>query len=138
MAASKGRSFLLKMGDGAGSEVFTTIAGSRSLGFSSSRESVNVTTKDSAGVRQLLAAAGESSVQVSIDGVFTDSAIEDTFRANHQAGTLHNFQIIDADTGDKWQGAFQITQYNRNAGYNDMLVYSATLESSGAINFTAA
>ncbi len=138
MAASKGRSFVLKMGDGAGSEVFTQVGGIKTTGFQLSGEAVDVTTKDSAGWRALLADAGVKSMSISVDGIFNDSVIEETFRAAAAAQTIHNFQILDGTTGDKWQGAFQITSYSRAGDHNNAVTYSATLESSGAVTFTAA
>ena len=58
MAAQKGSALLMKIGDGASPEVFTTIGGLRSTSISLNEEAVDVTTKDSSGkYRELLGAA---------------------------------------------------------------------------------
>ena len=47
MAAQKGRSLLMKIGDGASPEAFTTIGGMRSTSIAINDEMVDVTNKDS-------------------------------------------------------------------------------------------
>ena len=47
MAAQKGSAMLMKVGNAASPEVFTTIAGLRSTSLTVNNESVDVTNKDS-------------------------------------------------------------------------------------------
>lgn len=71
--AQQGRAFLLQVGDGdpgGTGELFTTVAGLRSTSLSLNNETVDVTTKDSAPWRELLANAGIRSMQVQGSGVF--------------------------------------------------------------------
>ena len=137
MAAQKGRDLLLKMGDGGGTEVFTTIAGCRTTSMSLSNNPVDVSTKDSAGVQEMLADAGVQSMTISIDGLFTDSAYEETFRAAAFARTAHNFQLV-FDNGDDYVASFVIQDYSRSGGHDDAEAFSATLVRSGAGTYTAA
>ena len=51
MAAQKGSSLLVKIGDGASPEAFTTIGGLRSTSISLNDEAVDVTTMDSSNAR---------------------------------------------------------------------------------------
>ena len=77
MAAQKGDLLLLKVGDGATSETFTTVAGLRSTSLTVNKETVDVTTTDSTTkFRQLLAGAGTTSITVSGACVFTDEVSE--------------------------------------------------------------
>jgi len=136
MAAEKGRAFLIKRGDGTTVEVFTTIAGLRSTSLTINNEMVDITSKDSAGVRTLLADAGVASVTVSGSGIFTDSATEILIQTSAIAMSLDNYEII-FESGDKFSGAYQVTSLERAGEHNGEVTYSLTLESSGAITFAA-
>ncbi len=135
MPAQKGSLFLLKAGDGGGPETFTTVAGLRSTSFTINNATVDVTTKDSAGMRELLAGAGIQSMSVSANGVFTDSAAEATLRANAAANSVNNYQIVSGN-GNTWEGGFLITSYGRSGDHNNEESFTISLESSGTITFT--
>lgn len=136
MAAEKGRAFLIKRGDGASSETFTSIGGMRSTSLTINNEMVDITSKDDAGVRLLLADSGVTSITVSGSGVFTDSAGEILIQTSAIGMTLDNYEII-FESGDKFEGAYQVTSYERAGEHNGEVTYSLTLESSGTITFTA-
>lgn len=130
MAAQKGLSFLLKQGG-------TTLAGLRSTSFSVNNEIVDVTTKDSAGVRTLLAQAGVTSLSISASGLFTDAVIEETVRGYAFAGSANTF-TLHFENGDNISAIFIIASYERSGEYNGAEEYSLTLEASGTITYTAA
>ncbi len=135
MAAEKGRSLLLKIGDGATAEVFATIAGLRSTSMTINGEQVDVTTKDSNGWRDLMANAGVKSVSVSGAGIFKDSAAEELLRAASVDQTLDNYEIQFQDA-NKFAGAFQVASLEYSGEHNGAREYSITLESSGVVTFT--
>ena len=135
MAAQKGSSLLLKIDSGAGS--FTTIGGLRSTSITMNDEAVDVTTKDSANVRELLANGGVQTLSISGSGVFTDAASETTLRGAFGASTFKDFQVIIPDFGT-YEGAFMVASLEYAGEYNGEVTYSVTLESSGAITFTPA
>ena len=137
MAAGKGKDVLLKVGNGAYSETFATVAGLRTASLTLNNQAVDITTKDSAGWTELLEAAGISNVSISASGVFKDAASEETVRGYAQTQTINNFEFVFAN-GDKMSGAFLITSYERSGGYDDAEVYSISMSSSGAVTFTAA
>ena len=134
MAAQKGSAMLMKVGDGADPEVFTTIAGLRSTSLTVNNESVDVTNKDSSGKRELLAAAGVQSISVSGSGVFTDGSSESTIKTNALADTINNYQFLVPDFGT-FTGAFQITSLEYAGEYNGEVTYSMSFESGGTITF---
>ena len=137
MAAQKGASLLLKIGDGGSPESFTTVGGLRSTEISLADESVDVTNKDSSGNRTLLADAGIASVSISGSGVFTDAASETTLKNQWNASSFNNYQVIIPDFGT-YQGAFQLTALSYAGEHNGEVTYNVSLESSGAIAFTGA
>lgn len=135
MAAQKGSALLLKIDDGTGT--FTTVGGLRSTSISLNDEAVDVTTKDSNNFRELLANGGTQTISVSGSGVFTDLASETALKDAFGASTFVTFQIIVPDFGT-FEGQFMIATLEYAGEYNGEVTYSATLESSGEIAFSAA
>lgn len=137
MAAQKGSALLLKIGDGGSPESFTTVGGLRSTSITQNDEAVDVTNKDSSNNRELLANGGVQSVSISGSGVFTDAASETTLESDFGASTFSNYQVIVPDFGT-YEGAFMVASLEYAGEYNGEVTYSVTLESSGAVTFTAA
>ena len=134
MAAQKGASLLLKVGDGSSPESFTTIAGLRSTSITLNDEAVDITNKDSSGNRALLADGGIFSISLSGSGVFTDHASEATLRTKMNATTFSNFQLLIPDFGT-YTGASMVSSLEYSGEYNGEVTYSVSLESSGTITF---
>lgn len=133
MAAQKGSSLLLKIGSGSPVS-YTTVGGLRSTSITMNDEAVDVTNKDSAGVRTLLAQGGVNSMSVSGSGVFTDAASEATLRSAFNAATFSSFQIIIPELGT-YTGSFMVASLEYAGEYNGEVTYSVTLESSGSVSF---
>lgn len=137
MVAQAGKQLLIKVGDGAGPEVFTTVAGLRSNSISINKETVDITNKGSTGQwRELLGGAGVKSVSVSGSGVFLDDASEETVRADIFSDAITNYQILVPDFGT-FTGAFEVTSIEYAGEYNGEATYSLSLESAGVIAFAA-
>lgn len=135
MAAQKGSAVLIKQTI---SGTVTTIGGLRSSSLTINEETVDVTNKDSSGVRDLLANGGILSMSISGSGVFTDSAAEVSFRsAAVGASTFQTFTFVVPDLGS-YAGLFQVTSLEYAGEYNGEATYSFSLESSGAVEFSAA
>lgn len=137
MSAEKGRSFVLKQGDGATSEQFTTIGGAKVTGFAFAGEDVSIQDKDDAGWETLLADAGKKSVSLSLSGVFKDSAAEAILVAAALAQTIDNYELFFENL-DKFSGAFKVGGLDYSGADNDTLQYTCTLSSSGVIGHTPA
>lgn len=134
MPAQKGSALLMKLGDGASPEAFTTIGGMRSTSLTMNDEMVDVTNKDSSNARTILAQGGVNSITVSGSGVFTDSPSETTLKGKFNVSALTNYQFIVPDFGT-FTGAFMLTTLEYGGEYNGEVTYSFTFESSGAITF---
>lgn len=138
MAAQKGSALLLKIGAdntaSAASDTYTTVGGLRSTSITMNDEAVDVTTKDSSGIRELLANGGVQSLSISGSGVFTDAASETTLRSAFGATDFHNFQVIIPDFGT-YTGEFMVASLEYAGEYNGEVTYSITLENSGAFTF---
>ncbi|MGB8602936.1 MAG: phage major tail protein, TP901-1 family [Rhizomicrobium sp.] len=137
MAAQKGKDLLLKIGDGAASESFTTVAGLRSTTLSFNAKDVDITNADSDGMwRELLTGAGVKSASISGSGVFKDAASDALLRSAFFNQTLSNWQIILPDFGTV-TGPFKITALSYDGPYDGELKVSLSLASAGALIFTA-
>jgi len=138
MAAQLGKAYLLKIGDGGGTEAFTAIAGMRTIRVSRNRRPIDITNADSSGnARELLTAGGVKEATVSFTGVFTDGATDSTLETDFEAGTLRNFEIVIPDFGT-YTGAFVITRLDHEAGYEAEGTFSIELTSGDAWSFSAA
>ena len=148
MAAQKGSALLLKIGDGASPEDFTTVGGLRSTSITMNDEAVDVTNKDSDGHRALLAGGGVNSVSISGSGVFTDTASETSIKTAYfaqqntsngssaQTAQFNNYQVIIPDFGTL-TGSFMIASLEYAGEYNGEVSYSITLESADYTTFAS-
>tara|TARA_Y100000996_G_C22350865_1_gene572714 strand:- start:21 stop:434 length:414 start_codon:yes stop_codon:yes gene_type:complete len=134
MAAQKGAALLMKIGDGASPEAFTTIGGMRSTSLSMNDEMVDITNKDTGRARTILAQGGTTSMTVTGSGVFTDSASETTLRSKFDESGLTNYQFLVPDFGT-FTGNFRLTTLEYGGEFNGEVTYSFTFESSGSITF---
>ena len=132
MAAEKGSAFLLKVGDGAGTPTYATVAGLRTTQLSINGESVVITSKASGGWRELLSGAGTRSVSVAGAGVFTGSAAEARLKGNALAGTLDDYEL-SFESGDRMRGRFLLTRLDYAGDFNGERSYTLALESSGQV-----
>ena len=132
MPAEKGSAFLLKIGNGAATPVYSTVAGMRTTQLSINGEAVVITHKGSGGWRELLSGAGVRSVSVSGAGVFTGSAAETRLKSKALAGALDDFEL-SFEGGKRLQGRFQIARLDYSGDFNGERSYALTLESSGAV-----
>ena len=132
MASFAGQDMLIKLDI---SGTFTTIAGLRSTSITANKEMVDITNKDSSGVRTLLAGAGINSLTISGSGVLTDDAVHDTLQGLRTASTISDFQVVIGTQGT-YGGPFELTSLEFSSEYNGEVTYSLTLESAGAITYT--
>ena len=136
MAAQPGRSFLLKVGDGASPPAYTTIGGMRTTSFKFNNGEIDATDKDSAGWRELIE-GGVRSMEVSADGIFKDTAAEETLRADAFAGRINDYRIV-AGNGDSFEGLFQIASYARGGKHEGEETFTVSLRSAGPVLVTLA
>ena len=121
MAASIGRSYTI-------SKAGTPLAGVRTKSLSINHEPVDITTDDEDGFRTLLAEVGESSFELSVDGVTKDSVLFDAATAS--ASKLLTDVTIEHPNGTI-SGDVYLASYEETGAYNDAVTFSATFQSSG-------
>ena len=140
MSGYSGRLVLIKVAPAGSPAVFTQVAGLRDTTITIAETEVDTTSKDDAGIRQLLSGNILRSVAVSGSGVFKDSATIDTLRDSALAGTHLNYQIemVDSATvaGTIFTGAFRITSFEENGAHDGEANYSISLASDGAVTLS--
>lgn len=136
MTAQNGALVLVKCGDGAMPEVFTTIGGLRISAMALNNHILDASNREAGIWRQLLSGAGAQSLTIHGSGLFTNSAAEERVRSNAFAASANNYRFYFAN-GNYIVGAFVITHYERVGDYEDAEQYALTLENAGAISFFA-
>lgn len=131
MAAHQGKELLLKIHDGSD---YQLIGGFTSNEFTISGETMDITTKDSNGFKELLDGAGNRSVSVSGSGVFMNDAAFALAHGHLLAATHPDCQIIVPGHGT-YTGKFAIASLNMTGAQEDAVKYTISLDSAGPITF---
>lgn len=113
MPISKGRTLLLKTESG-GSTV--TVAAMRSTKFTINGEMVEITNKDSTGMRMLLDGAGVAKRTVSANGLLPGVAQSADFLSRTLSRSIDIYRL-EFDNADIIDGNFQVTQFEVTGDY---------------------
>ncbi len=130
MAAEKGMALLLKAGAVLSTPV--TIGCQRSLTITVNNEQVDITNKDSLGIRDLLEGAGVQSTSLSMSGVFDGDAGFTTLQTAALANTIDTWSMFFGD-GSTWEFLAAVASFEQGGEHNGEQTYSVTFEVSGAI-----
>lgn len=135
MTAQRGRDMLLRIESAP--TVFTSVAGLRARQIAFNAEAVDITHADSAGRwRELLTGAGIRRASISGGGVFRDEASHALVRQIFFDGDIRQWQIIIPDFG-RVQGLFQLSSLEYRGDHAAEVTFEMSLESAGALTFTA-
>ena len=137
MTAKRGRDLLIKIGNGAEPESFTTVAGLRASTLAFNAQAVDITNADSADMWRELLAGGMKSATISGSGIFKDAASDAAVRAVFFGGGNGSFQVVIPGFG-LVTGPFRLTALQYDGAHDGELKMSLTLASAGALTFEAA
>ena len=141
MAKQLGRALLVKIGDAASPEVFSNLCGLNSKSLTINNSSIDVTTPDCTSPEGALwteTLSGLKNLAVSGDGFFEDSTAEARMNTVAMAADNSvNIEIVVPDFGT-YAGAFRISSLEFGGETEGGVTYSLSLESNGAVTFTAA
>jgi predicted secreted protein len=127
---------LLKIGNGGSPETFTTIGAARTAEMSIDNKPADITSMNSNGVAVLQADAGVQSMEIMLQGLFKDSAAEETLRAAAFNRTANDYQLLFPN-GAMYAARFVIGDYKRSGSYDGLESFIVTLLRSGSGTFTA-
>lgn len=131
----KGAGMLVKAGNGATPEVFTTVAKLRSTSFSAGGEDVEITNKDSGGRREYLSGAGTVAIDFSGSGVYDGSDQQVLMESRALANTVDNYQII-FEGGRMYEVGAKV-KISSDGEYNGEQTYAFNFAGSGQETVTA-
>ncbi len=135
MSAQRGRDLLLRVESAPA--VFTTVAGLRARQIAFNAEAVDITHTESTGRwRELLAGAGIRRAAMSGGGIFKDEASHALVRQIFFDGDIRQWQVTIPDFG-RVQGAFQLSSLEYRGEHAAEITFELSLESAGALTFTA-
>lgn len=130
-----GNAFLLKIGTSG--TAGTTIAAMEDTTLSMDGQMIDVSTKDSAGFRELLDGGGQKTLSITARGVMTDGTTTDLMMTRVRSGTITAYGLVFGD-GDVIDGNFQVTHFGVAGPRDDKQTYDITLESANAWTLTTA
>ena len=130
MAEYLGRNLVLKKNN-------VVLAGVRSKSMTVGIDNVDVTTDDDSGFRTQLAEAGQVNLDISFDGIETDSVVRDLVLSG---GTSQQYTDLTLTwpNGDVLSGTFNLGGYEESGTYNDAVTFSSSMQSSGQWTYTPA
>jgi TP901-1 family phage major tail protein len=135
MTAQRGRDLLLRLESAPGT--FTTVAGLRARQIAFNAEAVDITHAESSGRwRELLDGAGMRRAAISGAGVFRDEASHALVRQIFFDGDIRAWQVVIPDFG-RVQGLFQLSTLEYRGEHAAEVTFELSLESAGALTFTA-
>jgi TP901-1 family phage major tail protein len=136
MTAQRGRDLLIRIGDGASPETFTSVAGLRATTLAFNASTVDVTNADSTDAWRELLAGGVKSATISGSGVFKDAASDAALRTAFFNAAIENFQIVIPGFGTV-TGPFKITALQYDGPYDGEVKIALSLASAGALSFAS-
>ncbi len=135
MTSQNGRDLLLKIGDGASPENFTAIGAARTVEMTVTNPKADATTLADGGFETLAADGGLQALEITLAGLFKDSAAEASLHAAALNRTLNDYQLCFPN-GAIYAASFAVTAYKRSGAYNALEDFTVTLARSGAGVFT--
>jgi TP901-1 family phage major tail protein len=135
VAFSKGSDFIVKVGNGAGTEVFAALAGQVSASVSSSADRIDTSNKADGAYGSSI--AGKLNISVSVSGItdWDDDALQ-RVESQYTARAPINLEITQSTGARKEAGSFSILSFELSGDDNDVQKYSISFQSIGALTIT--
>jgi len=129
MAATAGRKLRIKKGG-------TAIAGARTDNLTINNEPIDITDKSDAGWSTMLADAGVRSIEADVEGILEDSTL--LALAVGAVANLLAAWTIEVEGIGTFAGNFYLSSLELGGEQEDAVTFTANIQSSGVITFTAA
>lgn len=138
MSAQPGSRMILAVGDGGEPvESFITVGGVTATALRLDQDVLEAGDVADGAWRRVHSASGIRHMRLQAEGIFTDSAAEETLRLHAFAGTTANVQL-QFGNGDRITGAFMIARYEQRGQRRAPQAFEVILESAGPVSFMAA
>lgn len=137
ISAQRGRDFLLKVNTGTSPPTYNTVGGLRANDLSFNGNPVDISSKSSAGWRELMPGGGLRDMSVSGSGIFdSGNAAYAAMETAARTQALIEAEVVD-QRGDTWSGYWAVATFKRSGPHDGVETFDVTLNSSAAITFTA-
>jgi len=128
MPAVSGRKVRIKRGS-------TAVAGARADSFTINNEPIDITEKDDNGWRKYLADVGVRSIDAEVEGILEDSTF--LALAVGTSSALLEAYTLDVIGIGEFTGNFYLASFAVTGEQADATTFTASIQSSGTITFTA-
>ena len=128
MPAFTGRKLRIKRGS-------TNIAGARTDSLTINNEPIDITDKDDAGWRTMLADVGVRSVDAEVEGVLDDASLI-AIAVGSSTAILQSWTIEIQGLGS-FTGSWHLASFAITGEQADAVTFTASIQSSGTITWTA-
>jgi len=128
MPAVSGRKVRIKRGS-------TAVAGARADSFTINNEPIDITEKDDNGWRKFLADVGVRSIDAEVEGILEDSTF--LALAVGTSSALLEAYTLDVIGIGEFTGNFYLASFAVTGEQADATTFTASIQSSGTITFTA-
>tara|TARA_R100001244_G_scaffold2541_10_gene3993 strand:- start:80 stop:505 length:426 start_codon:yes stop_codon:yes gene_type:complete len=137
VAKERGTKVLLKIGDGASPEVFSTLAGQQDTRMAGASNPIDVGAKEDGDWGATL--GGIKNMTVTATGIanWPDTTGLEAIRVAWQAGTDINCRVVLSAAGQNYVGPFQVTQFDVGGTHTGATEYSITVVNNGAPTYAA-
>ena len=133
-ALKLGKNYRLQVGDGAGTEVFTSILGEQSLIMKTNPDQIPADSKDDGDYKARY--YGQQEVTISVSGVtkIPDVALSRLDTQRKVLGSTVNIQIVDtaASNAVKWLGSVSVGSFTANFENKSAVSYQFELAANAA------
>lgn len=140
MAVIKGSEVSLKQGDGGDpTEIFTVVAGSRSVSYSLGGDEIDTTTADdiASGVTWRTYISGIADFSANFDGLIKDKDTYNGLINDRLADTVRNYQLNVEGYGT-FEGPMRVTTIEGSGEFSDAATFRVTVRAASALTYTAA
>lgn len=128
MGVAKGSKIIIKKGSA------VICAGITSKEITFNGEAIDISDDDSDGWRELHTEPGELSLDISFEGLEKDSVLRTTAATANRMLTA--VTVVFPDLGE-YEGNFYLGSYKVKGEKNEAITFSAEIQSSGKIEYTA-
>jgi predicted secreted protein len=129
MTARAGRTLRIRRGT-------TPIAGARADSLTINNEPIDITEKDSVAWRTMLADVGVRSIDAEVEGILENAELI-AIAVGTGSALLENYTILITGLGT-FSGNFYLSSFALTGEQADAITFTASIQSSGTITWTAA
>lgn len=139
MSQQKGRTLLIRLGNGGSPETFSNLCGLKERSFNRSANEVDTTIPDYNNPGGPVQKTGEPGILNRVfsgSGAYVTGASTTILEDHADNGTVFNAEVVVPGRGT-YKGPFMVSDYETNGSMEGNMEFSATFTAAGPLSFTA-